>query len=86
VFADGTVKFYARDLVGAGKVRFMLNGREIGWVRAIDTTDPKLRVADSGPMAGRAYFVRTARLEPGRKNVLEIYVAGERVRRVAYGR
>jgi hypothetical protein len=37
-------------------------------------------------MAGRAYFVRTARLEPGRKNVLEIYVNGERVRRVAYGR
>jgi len=84
--SDSEAKMYLRDPVGAGKVQFMLNGREIGWVRAIDATDPKLRVATSGPMAGRAYFVRTARLEPGRKNVLEIYVAGERVRRVAYGR
>jgi len=83
--SDSEAKMYVRDIEGAGKVQFMLNGREIGWVRASDATDPKLRVADSGAMAGRAYFVRTARLEPG-KNVLEIYVDGERVRRVAYGR
>jgi hypothetical protein len=83
--SDTEAKLYLLDVVDAGKVQFMLNGRELGWVRAIDATDPKLRVADSGPMAGRAYFVRTAQLEPG-KNVLEIYVDGERVRRVAYGR
>jgi len=79
-------KLYMRDPVGAGKVQFLLNGAEIGWVRAVDQTDPKLRTANSGPMVGRAYFVRTAKLEAGRKNVLEVYVDGERVRRVAYGR
>jgi hypothetical protein len=83
--SETEAKLWARDVIGAGKVQFMLNGREIGWVRAVDATDPKLRVPSSGPMAGRAYFVRTARLVPG-KNVLEIYVDGERVRRVSYSR
>jgi hypothetical protein len=36
-------------------------------------------------MAGVAYLVRTINLEPG-KNALEIFVDGERVRRVAYTR
>jgi hypothetical protein len=61
----------------------MLNGREIAWVRAIDATDPKLRTVTAGPMAGVSYLVRTITLQPG-KNALEIYVDGERVRRVAY--
>jgi hypothetical protein len=84
-FADGTVKFYARDLVGAGKVRFMLNGREIAWVRAVDASDPKLNV---GPAAARDGLVRT--VGPGSRwslvdgrNVLEIYVGENRlVRRI----
>jgi uncharacterized repeat protein (TIGR02543 family) len=83
--ADGTVKFYARDLVGAGKVRFMLNGREIAWVRAADASDPKLNV---GPAAARDGLVRT--VGPGSRwslvdgrNVLEIYVGENRlVRRI----
>jgi len=83
--ADRTVKFYARDLVGAGKVQFMLNGREVAWVRAVDATDPKLNV---GPAAARDGLVRT--VGPGTRwslvagrNVLEIYVEGVRlVRRV----
>jgi len=89
VSATGTptaeVKFYAKNPVGVGKVQFMLNGREIAWVRAIDATDPKLRTVASGPMAGVSYLVRTITLQPG-KNALEIYVDGERVRRVAYTR
>ncbi len=83
--ADGTVKFYARDLVGAGKVRFMLNGREIAWVRAVDASDPKLNV---GPAAARDGLVRTVgagsrwSLVAGR-NVLEIWVGENRlVRRI----
>jgi len=84
-FADGTVKFYARDLVGAGKVRFVLNGREVAWVRAVDATDPKLNV---GPAAARDGLVRT--VGPGSRwslvdgrNVLEIYVGENRlVRRI----
>jgi len=87
-FADGSVKFYARDLVGAGKVRFVLNGQEVAWVRAVDATDPKLNV---GPAAARDGLVRTVgagsrwSLAAGR-NVLEIYVDDSRlVRRVFAG-
>jgi hypothetical protein len=83
--SETEAKLYLVDVVGAGKIQYILNGRELGWVRAIDATDPKLRVPSSGPMAGRAYFVRTAQLAPG-KNVLEVLVDGERVRRVAYTR
>ena len=82
---DGTVKFYARGVVGSGKVRFVLNGREIAWVRAIDATDPRLNV---GPAAARDGLVRTVgpgsrwSLAAGR-NVLEIYVGENRlVRRI----
>ena len=82
---DGSLKFYARDIVGAGKVRFVLNGREVAWVRATDATDPKLNV---GPAAARDGLVRTVgvgsrwSLDAGR-NVLEIYVGENRlVRRI----
>jgi hypothetical protein len=76
---DGTVKMYAKNVVGAGKVQFMLNGKEVAWVRASDANDPKLRTAN-----GFQYLVRTVTLKAGMKNVLEIYVDGERVRRAAY--
>jgi hypothetical protein len=82
---DGSLKFYARDIVGAGKLRFMLNGREVAWVRAVDASDPKLNV---GPAAARDGLVRTVgvgsrwSLVAGR-NVLEIYVGENRlVRRI----
>jgi len=77
---DGTVKMYARDLLGAGKVQLYHNGVEVAWVRAIDETDPKLNVGSDGSRDG---IVRTRTLVPG-KNVFEIWVAGERVRRAAY--
>ena len=76
---DSSVKLYAKNIVGAGKVQFFLNGREIAWVRAADANDPKLRTAN-----GFQYLVRTVTLKAGMKNVLEIYVDGERVRRAAY--
>lgn len=71
-------KFYAKFPAQQGKVQFVLNGREIGWINAADATDPKLRVAN-----GANYFVRTVTLRPG-KNVLEILVAGVKTRRVVY--
>jgi len=74
------VKFYAKWPVGAGKIQFMVDGREIGWVRATSDSDRKLIVAQ-----GRSYFVRTVTLKPG-KNRFEIRVDGERVRRATYGR
>jgi hypothetical protein len=73
-------QLFALDVVGAGKVQFFLNGREIAWVRAVDESDPKLRAHPTG-----AYLVRNRVLVQG-KNVIEIYVDGERVRRVAYTR
>jgi hypothetical protein len=76
---DSSLKLYAKNVVGAGKVQFFLNGKEIAWVRAIDATDPKLRTAN-----GFSYLVRTVELEPGMKNAVEIYVDGIRERRAAY--
>ena len=43
----------------------------------------KPRVIESGEMQGTAYLVRTVELGEG-KNVLEVYVDGERVRKTAY--
>ena len=74
------VKVYAKNIVGVGKVQFFVNGEEIAWIRAVDNTDPKLRVITEGPMTGAVYLVRDIDLEPG-KNVFEIYVDGQRVER-----
>lgn len=73
-------KLYAKDIIGAGKVSFRLNGREIAWVNALDASDRKLRLA-----GGSNYLVRTVNLVAG-KNVLEIFMDGERVKRVVYSR
>jgi hypothetical protein len=76
---NGTVKMYAKNLIGVGKVRFFLNGEEIAWVRATSAEDPKLRTAK-----GAHYLVRTVNLVQGKKNVLEVYVEGIRIKRAAY--
>jgi hypothetical protein len=71
-------KIYAKNVIGAGKIQFKVNGKEIAWVRATTETDPKLREAN-----GSYYLVRTVKLKAG-KNALEIYVEGKRERRTAY--
>ena len=72
------MKFYARGVIGAGKITFVLNGREVAFVRASGGNDSKINLAGDG-------MVRTVRLNPG-KNVLEVYQNGQRVvRRVANG-
>lgn len=78
-------KLYAKSVIGEGKVSLRFNGKEIAWVRAVDATDPKLRVVTSGPMTGANYLVRTVNLIKG-KNILEIYVDGKRLTRTAYSR
>jgi hypothetical protein len=76
LIAENSLKVWAFGAVGAGKVQIMLNGREVAWVNAASDDDPKLR-------DGR--LVRTLTLAAGR-NVIEVYVDGERVsRRVATG-
>jgi hypothetical protein len=72
------VKVYAKNLVGAGKVQFLVNGVERAWIRAIDQSDPKLRRAN-----GFDYLVRSIKLTPG-KNIFEVHQDGERVWRSAY--
>ena len=76
---DGTVKMYAKNIVSAGKVQFMLNGKEIAWVRAASAADSKLRTAN-----GASYLVRTVDLVKGKKNVLLIFVDGVQITRTAY--
>jgi hypothetical protein len=71
---DGTAKVWIFDLVGAGKVQIFVNGKEIAWVNATDANDSKLF---------NGYLVRTVELAEG-KNVIEVLVDGERVRRVSY--
>ena len=75
---DGTVKMYAKNPMGEGKVQFFHNGREVAWVNAVDATDPKLRKSNN-----QSYLVRTRTLLAG-KNVFEIYVDGVRAWRAAY--
>lgn len=70
--SDTQVKIYAKDIVGIGKVQFLVGGREIAWVRAEDPGDPKLRT-----FSGVPYLVRTVTLQPG-KNRIEIQVDGGR--------
>jgi hypothetical protein len=76
MIAANTVKVWVFEAYGAGKVQILLNGQEVAWVNATDADDPKLR---------DGYLVRTLTLAAG-KNVIEVFVDGERVsRRVATG-
>lgn len=75
---NGQAKLYAKNIVGEGKVQFILNGKEIAWINAVDESDPKLRKAN-----GAAYLVRTVNLVSG-KNRLEVKVDGVRVRFTTY--
>ena len=77
--SDGkTVKMYAKDPVGDGKIQFFVDGKEIAWINAVDLTDPKLSFASSNP-----YLVRSVTLNPG-KNRFEIKLDGVRVWRATY--
>jgi hypothetical protein len=76
--AGDTVKIFAKGVIGAGKVQFLVNGVERAWIRAIDESDPKLRRAN-----GSYYLVRSVKLNKG-KNIFEVYQDGERVWRSAY--
>jgi len=78
--APTQAKVYAKNVVGVGKVRFVVNGSEIAWVNAVDANDPKLR-----KVGAANYLVRTVNLKAG-KNVLEIYVDGTREQRTVYTR
>jgi len=75
---DGTVKMYVRDAVGRGKITFHHNGREIAWIRAVDSRDPKLNIGQDG-------LSRSVTLVKGR-NLFEIKLNGVTlVRRIATG-
>ena len=71
---NGTAKIRVFNAAGAGKIQIYVNGKEIAWVNTSDVNDPKLF---------NGYLVRTVELAEG-KNVIEVFVDGERIRRVAY--
>jgi hypothetical protein len=71
---DDSVKVWVFDVVDAGKVQIFVNGKEIAWVNATDANDSKLF---------NGYLVRTVELVEG-KNVIEVFVDGERERRTVY--
>lgn len=71
---NNQVKVYAKDIVSLGKIQFLVNGKEIAWIRAESETDPKLRFANNSH-----YLVRTVDLAPG-KNRIEIRVNGLRAK------
>ena len=73
-----TVRIYAKDIIGMGKVQFFVDGQEIAWIRPIDKSDPKLRMV--GDMD---YLARTVELHDG-KNRFEIKLDGVRVWRATY--
>jgi hypothetical protein len=77
-FLDATdeLKIYARDVVNAGKITFVVNGTEIAWIRATSAADPKLNVASDGMV--RSVFVSD--MAAGR-NVIEIFEDGVRIER-----
>jgi len=72
------VRLFAKNPVGAGKIQFFKDGKEIAWMNAIDETDPKLSFNSSAH-----YLVRTVDLTEG-KNRFEIKVDGKRVWRATY--
>ena len=76
--SDNTVKMYAKNILGEGKIQFFHNSNEIAWVRATNALNPKLRQAN-----GSSYLVRTRELVDG-KNTFEIYQDGKRIWRAAY--
>jgi hypothetical protein len=68
-----SVKVYAKNVIGSGKVQFVVNGREIAWIRASSSADSRLSSTGMDH-----YFVRTKSLSSG-KNRFEILVSGKRV-------
>lgn len=75
-----SIKIYAKNVIGAGKVQFFVDGREIAWINAVDGSDPKLRTAN-----GFHYLVRSVELKAsGAKTRFEVKLNGERVRRNTY--
>jgi ELWxxDGT repeat protein len=77
-----SVELVAKNPVGAGKVQFFVNGKEVRWVRATTAADPKLssRVVDG---VAQSYLRHTVRLAPG-SNIFEIAVNGKRLWRAHY--
>lgn len=79
--SDTEIKIYAKDMVSLGKVQFFVNGREIAWVRALDESDPKLRVV-VGDGDELYYLVRTVVLD--KRLRIEIKVDGQRAKFATY--
>jgi ELWxxDGT repeat protein len=77
-----SIQMVAKNPVGAGKVQFLVNGKEVRWLRARSAADPKLfnAVVDG---VSQSYLRTRVALREG-KNVFEILVNGKRTWRASY--
>jgi hypothetical protein len=79
--ATNELKIYARGVVNAGKITFVVNGNELAWIRATSAADSKINVASDGMV--RSVFVSDMLVG---RNVIEIYVDGVRIDRRIFTR
>jgi hypothetical protein len=79
---DNQVKVYVKNVIGAGKVQIMVNGKETTWTRAMSATE--VDGASLRNAGGAYYLVRTITLSKGSKTAIEIIVDGKRETRSAY--
>jgi len=76
--SNTSAKMYAFDILNAGKVEFVHNGKVISSIDMVDPADPRALVTGARP-----YFVRTVTLVKGR-NVLEVRVNGKVIKKHTY--
>lgn len=74
LLGESHAKIYAFDLVEAGKVQIIHNGKEVAWVSAKSTSDVKLRAG---------YLVRTIALSQG-ENLIQVLVAGKTIQEFSF--
>lgn len=75
---DGTVLFFAKNVVGAGEIGFEQNRKVLKEQTAVSEDDPRIRWGNCSP-----YFLHRFTREDV-KNGLEVYQDGVRVWRAAY--
>jgi hypothetical protein len=79
--SETQIKVYAKNIIEIGKVQFIVNGRELAWVRAANQLVPKLRGVQKNNQTSY-YLVRTIELD--KRQRIEIRVNDQRVRFVTY--
>lgn len=72
--ANGDLKLYAFGVIGSGKVQFVVDDEEIAWVRAVNSSDSKLRSMQQDGETVH-YLVRT--IKDGSDKTIRFYQNSE---------